>query len=153
MADWQQSSSQLTHRDRDKMEAISQTTFSSAFPWTKMFEFWLKFHGLAPTKPLSEPVMVSLLTHICVTRSQWVKARMSNYTQQQRNYYVKMTPAIRAWWAIHYHTRHLIVRSRKISMAWDQCSEFSRRLETDLAGVSVAMLPRRPPNFTIIRAF
>ena len=25
-------------------------------------------------KPLSEPVMVSLLTHICVTRSQWVKA-------------------------------------------------------------------------------
>ena len=25
-------------------------------------------------KPLSEPMMVSLLTHICVTRSQWVKA-------------------------------------------------------------------------------
>ena len=24
-------------------------------------------------KPLSEPVMVSLLTHICVTRPQWVK--------------------------------------------------------------------------------
>ena len=24
------------------------------------------------TKPLSEPVMVSLLTHICVTRPQWV---------------------------------------------------------------------------------
>ena len=24
-------------------------------------------------KPLSEPMMVSLLTHICVTRSQWVK--------------------------------------------------------------------------------
>ena len=26
------------------------------------------------TKPLSEPMMVSLLTHICVTRPQWVKA-------------------------------------------------------------------------------
>ena len=24
-------------------------------------------------KPLSEPMMVSLLTHICVTRPQWVK--------------------------------------------------------------------------------
>ena len=27
-------------------------------------------------KPLSEPKMVSLLTHICVTRPQWVKSRM-----------------------------------------------------------------------------
>ena len=26
-------------------------------------------------KPLSEPMMVSLLTHICVTRSQWVKTQ------------------------------------------------------------------------------
>ena len=26
-------------------------------------------------KPLSEPMMVSLLTHICVTRPQWVKRR------------------------------------------------------------------------------
>ena len=25
-------------------------------------------------KPLSEPMMISLLTHICVTRPQWVKA-------------------------------------------------------------------------------
>ena len=28
-------------------------------------------------KPLSEPMMVSLLTHICVTRPQWVKDRTS----------------------------------------------------------------------------
>ena len=27
-------------------------------------------------KPLSEPMMISLLTHICVTRPQWVKSRM-----------------------------------------------------------------------------
>ena len=26
-------------------------------------------------KPLSEPIMVTLLTHICVTRPQWVKKR------------------------------------------------------------------------------
>ena len=28
-------------------------------------------------KPLSEPMMVSLLTHICVTRPQWVKSMVS----------------------------------------------------------------------------
>ena len=31
-------------------------------------------------KPLSEPVMVSLLTHICVTRPQWVKNDIIKYT-------------------------------------------------------------------------
>ena len=34
----------LTHWGRDEMDAISQTTFSSAFSWLKMFEFRLKFH-------------------------------------------------------------------------------------------------------------
>ena len=34
----------LTHWGRDKMDAISQTTFSSAFSWMKMYEFRLKFH-------------------------------------------------------------------------------------------------------------
>ena len=34
----------LTHWGRDKMDAISQTTFSSAFSWIKMFEFRQKFH-------------------------------------------------------------------------------------------------------------
>ena len=34
----------LTHWGWEKMAAISQTTFSSAFSWMKMFEFRLKFH-------------------------------------------------------------------------------------------------------------
>ena len=34
----------LTHWVRDKMDAISQTTFSSAFSWMKIFEFRLKYH-------------------------------------------------------------------------------------------------------------
>ena len=34
----------LTHWGREKMDAISQTTFWSAFSWMKMFEFRLKFH-------------------------------------------------------------------------------------------------------------
>ena len=33
-----------THWGRDKMDDISQTTFSSAFSWMKMFEFRLKIH-------------------------------------------------------------------------------------------------------------
>ena len=36
--------SSLTHWGRDKMDAISQTTFSNAFCWMRMFEYRLKFH-------------------------------------------------------------------------------------------------------------
>ena len=85
----------LTHRGRDKMDAISQTTFSNVFSWMKMHGFrLLKFVpkvriNNVPAlvqimswrrpgdKPLSEPMMVSLLTHICVTRPQWVKVKCS----------------------------------------------------------------------------
>ena len=34
----------LTHWGRDKMDAISQTTFSNTFSWMKMHEFRLRFH-------------------------------------------------------------------------------------------------------------
>ena len=34
----------LTHWGRGEMDVISQTIFSSAFSWMKMFEFRLKFH-------------------------------------------------------------------------------------------------------------
>ena len=76
------------------MAAIFQTTFSDAFSWMKIYELRLIFHSLSfvlkglidnipalvqimawrqsGDKPLSEPMMVSLLTHICVTRPQWV---------------------------------------------------------------------------------
>ena len=36
-------------------------------------------------KPLSEPMMISLLTHICVTRPQWVKAAFSIIAVSQMN--------------------------------------------------------------------
>ena len=35
---------QITHWGRDKMDAISQTLFLSAFSSMKMFEFWMKSH-------------------------------------------------------------------------------------------------------------
>ena len=80
------------------MEAILQMTFSSAFSWMKIFEFWLKFHWSLflrvqltifralvqimgwcrpGNKPLSEAVMLSLLMHICVTWPQWIKPQTS----------------------------------------------------------------------------
>ena len=79
------------------MDAISQTTCSSAYSWMKMFEFQLKISlKFVPKgsinnnpalfqimtwrrpgdKPLSEPMLVSSLTHICVTRPQWVNAEV-----------------------------------------------------------------------------
>ena len=84
--------SELTHWVRDKTATISQTTFSNAFSWKKIYEFRLRFHwGLFPKvrinnipavvqimawrrpddQPLSEPMMFRLLVHICVTRLQW----------------------------------------------------------------------------------
>ena len=42
-------------------------------------------------KPLSEPMLVSLLTHICVTRPQWVKNQTnSNYITMTCNSFVRM---------------------------------------------------------------
>ena len=87
----------LTHWGRYKMAVVFQTIFSSACSWMTMFEFRLKFHwtlflrvGPMNTIPalvqimawrrpgdksLSEPTMVILQTHICVTRPKWVKRK------------------------------------------------------------------------------
>ena len=83
----------LTHWGRDKMAVISQTILSNAFSWMKILEFRLKIslkfvpespiNNIPPLvqimawrrpgdKPLTEPMVVRLLTHICVTRPQWV---------------------------------------------------------------------------------
>ena len=85
----------LTHWGQNKMAAIYQTTFSNPFFWIKMFEYWLRFHWslflrvqLAimvqimawrrpGDKPLSEPMMVTLLTHICLTRPQWINSSIT----------------------------------------------------------------------------
>ena len=89
------SSMHSQYLSRDKMDVISQTTFSNAFSSMKIvIKFSLKFVPKGPiynipalvqimawrhpgAKPLSEPMVVSLPTHICVTRPQWVN--MSDY--------------------------------------------------------------------------
>ena len=84
----------LTHWSRDKMASIFQTTFLNAFTWTKKkyvsIKISLKFVSRDPTKnvpslvqimawrrpgdkPFSEPMRPGWLTHISVTRPQWVK--------------------------------------------------------------------------------
>ena len=83
----------LTHWGRDKIDAISQKTFSDAFSWMKIYWFRIEFHWSLfsgfpisnmpalvqitawcrpDNKPLSEPMMIILLRHICLTRPQWV---------------------------------------------------------------------------------
>ena len=37
-------------------------------------------------KPLSEPMMVSLLTHVCVTRPQWVKSSEESHDESTKYY-------------------------------------------------------------------
>ena len=84
----------FTHLPLDKMAAISQTTFSSAFSWMKSFESWFKFHwSLFPgvkliirqhwfrqwlsteqaTSHYLNQCWTSSLTHLCGTRGKWVK--------------------------------------------------------------------------------
>ena len=82
-----------THWGRDKMDAIFQTTFSNALfnenLWYSI-KIPLKFVLKGPInniptlvqiiawrrrpgdKPLSGPILVNLLTHLCVSRPQWV---------------------------------------------------------------------------------
>ena len=84
-----------THWGRDKMAAIFQTTFSNAFFLTKICDIPLKFvlkgpNNNIPTlvqviawrrpgeKPLSGPLLVNLLTHLCVSRPQWVLRRFGD---------------------------------------------------------------------------
>ena len=56
------------------MAANPQTTFSNAFSLMKMYWFRLRLGANQTTgHSLSEPITVSLLTHVCVTRLQWVK--------------------------------------------------------------------------------
>ena len=87
----------LTHWGRDQMAAIFLTTYSNGFfvndnAWISI-NISLKFVPRGPInnipalvqimawrrpgdKLLSEPMMVRSLTHICVTRPQWVKGHI-----------------------------------------------------------------------------
>ena len=81
----------LTHWSRDKMAVIPQTIFSHALWWIEMYTFCLRFHWKLTiidnnpalvqivawrqkgNKPLFEPTLLNLPTHICATGPQSVK--------------------------------------------------------------------------------
>ena len=93
----------LTHWGRDEMDAIMQTTFSRAFflkenVWI-LTKISLKFVPKGPIynipalvqimawrcpgdKPLSESMMDSLPTHICVTQPQCVKQPLTGWVRE-----------------------------------------------------------------------
>ena len=98
---------------RDKMDAISQTTFWNAFAWSSL-KISLKFvpnlrmnnfpalvqimaWRRPGDKPLSEPMMVSLLTHIRITRPQWVKLATPLSKTKDKNT-VMNSINIGIWW-------------------------------------------------------
>ena len=108
------------------MAAISQTTLSIAIS----IKFSLKFVPKDPMnnipalvqimawrrpgdKPLSGPVMVSLLTHICVTRPQWVKGDLNRFSFTRICahlislilYYILYCSNMYEWWAWFYTTK------------------------------------------------
>ena len=58
---------ELTYCGRDNIDAILQMTIIK-IPTLFLIMAWRREPG---NKPLSEPVMVRSLTHICVTRPQW----------------------------------------------------------------------------------
>ena len=82
----QNDSSWLTHWDRDQMATAFLATFSDAFSWIST-KISLRFVPINPInnipalvqiiawlrsgdKPISKPMVVSLLTHLCVTWPQ-----------------------------------------------------------------------------------
>ena len=84
---------QLRYWKTSKMADILQTTFSDAFPSTKVFDLWLTFQwsllvrvkltislhgscsGLAPTSHYLHQWWPRSITHVCGTRPQWVNSR------------------------------------------------------------------------------
>ena len=102
-------SADLTHWGRDKMDASSQTTFSNAFSWMK---------------PLSEPMMVSFLRHICVTRPQWVKVFWRCHDME--TLYLISGP-FRQWSTNHYwisltKVQYSGVLMISLLLAWTSCT-------------------------------
>ena len=140
----------LTHWGRDKMTDILQTTFSNAYTWMKIYKFrWknsLKFvlYGLINNipalvqimawcrsggKPISDLMMVSLLTHICVTRPQWVNVLLpasiynaASHKQSRANYW----RCVLQGYIVCYHNVKSILHCFAHILNLDHCVEILR---------------------------
>ena len=90
----------LTHWGRDEIAPLSRTTFSNAFSKMKIYEFRIKnipslvqiMAWCSPgDKPLSEPMMVRLLTHI------WISLKISMFFPKFRINSIPSLVQIMAW--------------------------------------------------------
>ena len=85
---------------------------SLRFHWSLFLIFELQYSRLVQImawcrpggKPLSEPMVVSLPTHICVTRPQWVK----HSTQKGKIKWIRFTFAFSGW----------ILQSKPVMLTW-----------------------------------
>ena len=103
------------------MTAFSQTTLSNAFSWIKNIRISIKIslkfvpkgliNNIPPLvlimawrrpgdKPSSEPMIVRSLTHICVTRPQWVKLSEVNLSCGDIFIVIKVSTQQGAIWLI-----------------------------------------------------
>ena len=80
-------------------------------------------------KPLSEPMMISLLTHICVTRPQWVNSNGNMCEYNRSSTY------------IHRNVRRLTIKSRKFSKPLDWVLEIVSLCTVKY--IQTPFLPRR----------
>ena len=101
------------------MAAILQTIFSNAFSRMKIYRYQLRFHWSlfarvnnipalvqiiawrrSGDKPLSEPMMVSLLIHICVTRPQGVSFLYCQSSPHEILLFHRLQGTVETeWWA------------------------------------------------------
>ena len=65
---WKLRNGVLTHWGRDKIATISQTTFSNAFSWMKMFEYRPRWHHAAQM-----PVSTTLVCEIIEKRLKYIR--------------------------------------------------------------------------------
>ena len=160
------------------MAAIFQTTFSNGFSWMKLFDFsnknslkfvsWGRINNIPALveimawrrprdKPLSEPMMVSSLTHICVTRPQWVKnaddnivAALGPEKDQSGSHLLHMSVsyiAVTSWWARWHFQLPASRPSQRVSNA-ENVSIWWRHHEHKRSGLAFHREPwARPPNF------
>ena len=124
---------QLTYWGREKIVAISQTTFPNAFSWISI-KISLKFVPKVGINnnpaliqiiawrrpgdnPLSEPMMVSLLTHICITRPQWVNLPKSQKSCKWSLLQTWINSLIPAW--LFWRTLAVLYRYRIVLLNID----------------------------------
>ena len=126
----------LTHRGWDKFTAILQTAFTNSFFLNENVrissKIWLKFvpkmrinnipaliQIMAWRRPgdksLSEPMMIILLTHICVIWPQWVNTSHQVNEPCGSHHWIKIFP----WIATHRCLKTIMGERLTINSLWD----------------------------------